>query len=273
MPGKVLIFGNGFIGNRLREELGFVISDRRIATVQDALEEMEAHKPSVVINAVGFTGRNVDDCELYKDKALLANTIVPVILGEACLRYKARLVHISSGCIYHYDYDKNVPIDESVPPDFLNLYYSRTKIYADAALGTLMREYPALIVRIRVPLDNRPNPKNLLDKLIKYRKVIETPNSVTYIPDFIKALAHLLQQGATGIYNVVQKNPLYYPDLMEAYRGQVPAFQYEKINLKQLNLVRTNVVLSTKKLEGTGFAVRDVREVLEECVQGYLRSS
>ncbi len=271
MNKRILILGKGFIGTRLREELDSEFFESPISTLTDAEQIISRFNPKILINCIGYTGRNVDECEVEKDRALLANTFVPIILGEACLRRNIKLVHISSGCIYSYDYSKDKPIEEDRPADFLGLYYSRTKIYAEKALEVILRKFPVLIVRIRIPLDNRRHPKNLLAKLINYKKVIDIPNSVTYIPDFIKALKHLLKINATGIYNVVNKGVLRYPELMDVYKKYVPNFEYEKINFKKLNLVRTNLILSTKKLEKSGFKVRDIHAVLDECVRGYLK--
>jgi hypothetical protein len=120
-------------------------------------------------------------------------------------------------------------------------------------------------------LDNRPHPRNILTKLINYKKVIELANSVTYIPDFIKALKHLLKIDAKGIYNVVNKGGLIYSELLSVYKKYVPSFEYEVISHKKLNLVRTNLLLSTAKLTKTGFKVRPIKEVYEECVKEYLK--
>lgn len=272
MKPKVLIVGNGYIGNRICKELGFGISDRKITCLEDALSLTREEKPDILINCVGFIGRNVDDCEINKEKALFSNGFVPIMLAEGCLRNNIKFIHISSGCIYHYDYAHDSPITEEKDPDFLGLYYSRTKIYAENALRALFGKYPYLILRIRVPLDNRSTPKNLLDKLIGYKKVITSPNSVTYIPDFIHALKHLIEIKASGIFNIVNKSPLVFPDLMKQYQKYVPDFRFEEIDFAKLNMVRTNLILSAEKLERTGFAVRDIYDCLEECVQGYIAS-
>jgi 3,5-epimerase/4-reductase len=271
MKNKILIFGKGFIGSRLQEELSCDISDANISSFNEAQEEVEKTKPQVIINCIGFVGRNVDDCELDIDKTLASNTFVPLILGEIAARNNIRLVHLSSGCIYRFDYSKDEPIDESKAPDFFDLYYSRTKIYAERALNALTEKYPILIVRLRIPLDDRPHPRNLLTKLLTFKKVIDVPNSVTYLPDFFRALKHLIEIEATGIYNVVSKGALRYPELLDIYKKYVPGFNYQAIDRKDLNLVRTDLILSTAKLESTGFKIREIHEVLEECVQNYLK--
>jgi len=271
MSDKILILGKGFFGERLQEAFNCNISTRKIFSFKDAESEIDKFKPRVIINCIGHIGRNVDDCELDKDKTLFSNTFIPIILTEIALRNKIKLVHISSGCIYHFDYSKNKPIQEEKIPDFFDLFYSRSKIYTERALEVLCNKFNILITRPRVPLDNRPHPKNLLTKLINYKKTIDIPNSVTYIPDFIKALKHLIKIDAKGIFNVVNSGGLRYPELLGIYKKYVPDFKYEVIDFKKLNLVRTNLILSTKRLEKSGFKIRGIKEVLEECVKTYLK--
>lgn len=270
---EILILGKGFIGNRLHQELNCEISDKKIYTYKEAEAEINKFGSRILINCIGHIGINVDECEENKDKTLIANTFVPIILAEVALRKKIKLIHISSGCIYHYDYVKDAPITEEQPPNFFDLFYTRTKIYAEQLLFALSRSQPILIPRIRVPLDSFPHPKNLLTKLIKYKKVIELPNSVTYIPDFISALKHLIDIDARGIYHIVNKGPLEYKDLMNIYKKYTPDYQYEMIEFKKLNIVRTNLILSAKKLEDSGFKISNIYEVLEQCVQDYIKYS
>jgi 3,5-epimerase/4-reductase len=271
MKNKILICGKGFIGSRLQQGLNCEISDKRIHSYKDAEGEIMRFKPEIIINCIGHIGANVDECENDMDKTLQANTFVPIIMAEAALRNNVRLIHISSGCIYHYDFSQDAPITEDALPDFTELYYSRAKIYSEQALFALSKKYQILIARIRVPLDDRPHPRNILTKLIHYKKVIDIPNSITYIPDFIEALKHLIKKNAAGIYNVVNKGALRYPQLLEVYKKYSPDFKYRIVGFKKLNLIRTNLVLSTRKLESTGFKIRGIKEVLEECVKGYIR--
>lgn len=274
MASKILILGRGFIGTRLQEYFQCPADARKIHSFADASVPIERYRPRILINCIGSTGENnVDDCEKDVDNTLWANTFVPIMLADLAYRRKLKLVHISSGCIYHYDFLKNNPLTEAAPPDFHDLFYSRSKIYSENALLSMTTCENALIVRIRVPLDNRKNPRNLLDKLIRFRRVIDVPNSVTYIPDFLKAMAHLIKKDCRGIYNVVNTGPLRYPQLMEAYRKFVPGYVYERVDMKDLKMTRTNLILSTAKLKESGFNVRPIKGVLEECVREWLKSS
>ncbi len=76
------------------------------------------------------------------------------------------------------------------------------------------------------PWTSSPHPRNILTKLIKYKTIIDIPNSITYIPDFIKALEHLLKINAKGIFNLTNKGGLRYPALMDVYKKFVPDFEY-----------------------------------------------
>ena len=273
MDKKILILGKGFIGERLRKELDCRIDGSMINCFSDAEKLIKKYSPKIIINCIGITGRrNVDDCERQKDATLLANSFIPVILAEACLRSSIKFVHISSGCIFNYDYQMSKPLKEDSQDYFFGLFYSRSKIYAERPLEALAKVYNILIARIRIPLLNAKHPKNVLDKLLKYKKVIDIPNSVTYIPDFVKAIKYLIKINARGVYNLVNKGGLRYPHLMKIYQKYVPAFKLQTIRLNKLGLVRTNLLLSTSKLEKTGFKVRNINSLLDECVKEYLKS-
>lgn len=272
MSKKILIFGKGFIGERLNESLRCDITAQKVYRYEDVQKEIDKYKPNVVINAIGVTGKNnVDDCEKEFDRTITANTLVPILFAEAAHRNKIKLVHLSSGCIYHYSYGKQKPISETLVPDYYDLYYSRSKIYAELVLNEMAKRRNILTLRVRIPLDNRPHPKNILNKLIQYKTVIDIPNSVTYIPDFVDWLKQLVQKDARGLFNAVNKGGLRYPELMKVYKKYVPSFEYTVLPMKNFKLKRTNLVMSTQKLEKTGIRVRKIQEVLDECVRGYLK--
>ncbi len=265
----ILVFGKGWIGNKLTATLGCASTDKHIATYEDVQGEIDKFKPKCIINCIGHYIDNVDNCEKDKTKTLVAHTVVPLLLAEAAIRNGIKLVHISSGCLYNYDYKSNIPITEDQPPDFFDLYFSRAKIYTEAALLTLHKSANILQLRIRMPLDYIPHQKNLLTKLLNFNKVIDIPNSVTYLPDFLLATKHLLSKDAEGIYNIVNYGGLKFKELLEEYRKFDMTHNYAIASLEEIKVVRTNLILSTDKLEETGFMIRDIHEVLPECVEKY----
>ncbi len=257
----IYILGNGYIGQRINADLKYPIIPRKILFYQDIENIIHCFHPKVLINCIGYSGLCMEDCEKHKATSLFANTYLPIMLAEACQVHHVKLVHISTGCIYKSGQD----ITEEVSPDFYDMLYPRSKISAEACL----KQYPdVLILRIRLPLDPLPHPKNLLTKLINYRKVIDQFNSVTYLPDFARALEHLIKIDACGIYHVVNKDGLWYLSLMETYRKYNLGFKYGFTKSTHPNLI-----LSVDKLESSGFKIRSIYDVLDECVEGYVKKT
>jgi 3,5-epimerase/4-reductase len=257
---NALIFGEGFIGSRLQKAYQCNMSTERISNISDALAEVYKYDTRVIINCIGYTGlRNVDDCETEPMRTINSNVTVPIILAEAAFRAGIKFVHISSGCIYHYNYAKDSPITEEQEPNFFDLLYSRTKIYAEKAISPL----DPLIVRIRIPVDDRPHPRNIITKLLSFSRILDLPNSVTYIPDFIHTLRRLIKYNYTGIFNVVNEGGLRYPDILDMF-----GVRYEKITMKDFPTPRTNLLMSVDKLKRID-RVRNINDVLEECVNSY----
>lgn len=272
---KCLIFGKGFFGNRFHNFLeNSVLSDARINCAKDAEDEINRVEPDVVINCIGITGKpNIDWCEDHKAETLFGNVTVPLLLLEACQRTGVKLVHMSSGCIYAGD-NNGRGFSEDDEPNFFGSFYSRTKIYAEKAL----KEFDVLQVRVRIPLDIYSSPKNLIDKLTAYKKILDTDNSITYVPDFLVIVKQLMEKNATGVFNVVNKGPLRYPYLIGLYKEMVDKdFEYETITPEQLDVMvkapRANCVLSVEKLEKIGIDVRPVNDAVKECLEKYKKGN
>ena len=47
------------------------------------------------------------------------------------------------------------------------------------------------IARIRMPIDDRPSPGNLINKLVSFKKIVDVENSVTVVPEMIKVFRQL----------------------------------------------------------------------------------
>ena len=265
---KIIILGNGYIANRIKDYgIDATIVDRQIMFVDNVVDILKEHKPDVVINAIGYVGDlNTMDCEQYPNRTLLSNTCVPILIFEACLKQHVKMVHISSACLFDYNYDNQFPIAEQAMPDWYKLLYARSKIYSDQALYPFAFSKKLLMIRLRIPLDKKRHNRNLLDKLIRYKKVIDLPNSVTYMPDFVAALKHLIAEDATGVYNVMSKGSLFYPDLMNEYKKYDPDFEFEVIDGNELR--RTNILLDISKLTRL-YEMPNINDRIKECVEGW----
>lgn len=266
---KIVIFGgNGFIGHELKSLFPDALTPNvDIADpigVRKALDEL---KPDTVINAAGKTGKpNVDWCEDHKMETLRSNVTGPLVLLEECISRGIYLVHIGSGCIYAGD-GGGEGFTEDDAPNFTGSFYSLTKAVSDQ----LLKPFPVLQLRLRMPFDSKPSPRNLLTKLIKYKKVLDAPNSITYMPDFYKALKILVEKRATGIYNMVNPGVISPYRIMQMYKKTVdPSHEFERLTVEDLGDVvkagRSNCILSTKRLEKAGITLRQVDEAVAEAL-------
>lgn len=259
---KIAILGDGWLGNKLREYLGGTLHKVWVTDYEHLDYTLSYDKPEVVINAIGHTGKNVDECEFDRDKTLTANSFAPLIIAEWCIRNNAKLVHLSSGCIFNEEYEEW--------PNYFNLFYSRSKIYADMPLTRIAKKYGFLVLRLRVPLDDSPHQKNILTKLIQYKKAINIPNSVTYIPDFLKVTQQLVLRDISGTFNVVCDGAITYPSILEEYRLYRKDFDYEIVTLRGLGLERTNIILPVESLKKVGIFPIDIGRAIGDCVSYYV---
>lgn len=240
----------------------FDIGDQ--AAVRRVLDEL---KPEIVINCAGKTGRpNVDWCEDHKEETLNANVTGALILMEECLKRGIYLVHMSSGCIYTGD-NGGKGFSEEDPPNFFGSFYSRTKAWSDQ----VMKDFPVLTLRLRMPFDGSLSDRSLLMKLRRYNRVLDVKNSLTYLPDFLRVAAALIEKRKTGVFNVTNQGAVSPGDVMTMYREIVdPAHTFEKLTLVDLPDVvkagRSNCILSTEKLTKEGLTMMPVEDALREAL-------
>jgi len=278
---KILIFGHGYIGHRAKNAWGdeAVLSDKRITSAQDALDEIRAHQPDAILNAAGMTGRpNVDWCDAPGNQlpTILGNTKLPIDLATAAQEAGVYLLHMGSGCIFYGDAshdDKAWKEDDFGNPQPT---YSRSKYAADLVLSTLPN---VGIARIRMPIDHVPGERNLIDKLARYPKIIDVQNSVTVIDDMLAAFKQLLEKKAEGIFHVTNPGIMKHRDLMSLYEELVdPAHTNEWINNDDLvkqglaTKGRSNNFLNTEKLQSLGITMRPIEEALRDTMEKYARA-
>ncbi len=266
---KVLIFGSkGFMGRHFLSVFPDAVTPSTdIADAHAVAEILDQEKPDIVINCSGKTGRpNVDWCEAHKEETIRSNVTGPLVLLDECSKRGIYWVHLSSGCVYEGE-NKGRGFSEENAPNFSGSFYSRTKAWSDQ----ILKEFPVLILRLRMPFDGSTDERNLLMKLKKYKRVLDTENSITYVPDFLSASKALIEKRATGIYNIVNPGAVSPYRVMELYKEIVdPTHEFEKLSLSELGDVvkagRSNCLLSTKKLEQEGIQLQGVEEALRSAL-------
>lgn len=264
---KILVFGSkGFIGSHLRSRYPDAVTPSAdIADAQAVASLLDEHHPDVVINAAGKTGRpNVDWCEDHKEETIRSNVLGPLVLLEECSKRNIYWVHLGSGCIYEGDKDGRGWTEED-PPNFFGSFYSRTKAWSDQ----ILTEFPVLNLRLRMPFDASQEPRSLITKLVRYDRVLDVRNSLTYIPDFLDALHQLMQRNITGTFNVINPGAISPYRIMEFYKDIVdPSHTFERLTLDHLSDVtkagRSNCILSTEKLQKEGIILPPVEDRIRE---------
>lgn len=273
---KILIFGNGYLGNRCKDvwKDEAIVSTVHVVSKHDALDEIRKFQPDVVLNAAGIKGKpNVDWCEDHQLETIQGNTLMPILLAQACQEAGVYLLHMGSGCIFYGDSpheDKAWREDDFGNP---RPVYSRAKWAADLVLSTL----PNLgIARIRMPIDWKPSESNLIDKLASYPKIIDVENSVTIVDDMIDVFHQLLEKKATGIFHVSNPGTMKHRELLGLYKELVdPNHSCEWISNDDLvaqglaKKGRSNNFLSNTRLAQFGITMRPVKEALRDTIQKY----
>jgi dTDP-4-dehydrorhamnose reductase len=261
---KTLIFGQGWLGRRLHAELpGSLLSGARIDDPLDVRSVLDNHEPDTVINCAGKSGHpNVDWCEDHPLQVARSNTIGPLVLAQECAYIGARLIHLGSGCIFQGEGAGEA--SHAAPPSV----YARSKYAADLALMHLPN---VAIVRLRMPFDGVPHPRNLITKLAAYRRVINEPNSLTCVTDFVHVIRELVMRpAATGIFHAVNPGTMHHAVLLELYREIVDPSHgaVEWITTAELyssglaKAPRSNAVIANTRLPALGIYMRPVMEAL-----------
>ncbi len=209
-----LLGGSGFVGQAYQALLtrkGIPFRNfRRVeldyanpATLRDALLR---DRPEFLINAAGYTGKpNVDACELHKSECLLGNAVLPGSVAQACAEAGVPWGHVSSGCIYSGARPDGRGFTETDTPNFTFRtnhcsFYSGTKALGEEVLAGQPKVY---LWRLRIPFDNRENPRNYLTKLMRYERLLEATNSISELHEFVAGTFACWEKRVPfGTYNV-----------------------------------------------------------------------
>lgn len=273
---KILIIGNGFLGRRCAESWSdAVISAKHIKSLDDVLQILDEHKPDVVLNATGVVGKpNVDWCETHQLETISGNTVLPIIIAEACQKKNIYLLHMGTGCIFYGESPENRPWKESDPAN-PSAVYTRSKYAADLVLATLPN---VGIARIRMPIDHIPSPANLIDKITNYPRVIDVENSVTVVEDMINVFRQLLEKEGVGIFHVINPGSIKHKEIIAMYEELVdPMHKNEWITEKDLvdtglaKRKRSNNIMSSENLEKMGIKMRPVKLAVRETLIKYAK--
>ncbi len=258
---KIAILGNGFIGGYISAYLTSCNSINKVSLLTQASHSyhkigflsdyIKKHEIDVVVNTCGYTGHpNVDACENDKEACLTYNVIIPILIEKECKLAGAKFIHISSGCIYT-GYNKDYTEDDE--PNFGwsdkdSSYYSKTKHLSEILLDTSFTN----IVRIRMPITNEFDHKNLLTKLYNYNNIIDYRNSKTDVLKLSQLVEVICLNFKPGIYNAVHSNALSTSqviDYMKYYGIKNNNWKFVPYDDLPIKANRSNCVLDNSKIK------------------------
>jgi dTDP-4-dehydrorhamnose reductase len=312
----VLLGATGYIGSAFAEALeerGCVyttLSRSKLDYTRFSVlvEFLRQHKPTFLINAAGFTGKpNVDACEVARAETLDGNVLLPTTIAHACEITGTPWGHVSSGCTYNgakvfrngqWEIEMNLAapafqalrkqhpenvlgFNEADPPNFCFRrppcsFYSATKALAEESLSKVGGCY---IWRLRIPFDERDNPRNYLTKIQRYSKVYDNTNSISHRGDFVRACLELWERRAPfGIYNITNLGHVTTREviaMMERLLGLNRQFDFwandEEFYRMGAQTPRSNCILEIDKLLGTGIQMRTVTDALTDSLTRWQR--
>lgn len=257
---KVLVFGNGWLGSRIGEEFDAPVVSTDIRSL-DVERDIRRYRPDVVVNAAAMCP-SVEWCEKPENRWETGdvNALGPKLL-QCCVqrvRRKAQFVHLSTGCLW--ETGKDLTEKDMVDPPS---WYATTKVMGENSLDL---EH-SMVVRLRMPIDDRSHPRNLLNKLVKYEELLKLQNSITVVPDFLRALRQMMEKGCTGVYNVVNQGSISPYEIVAMYAEMVDNFHSFRAADEGMAVGRANLTLSTAKLKAEGIELPEVRKSVRECMR------
>lgn len=283
-----LLGSSGYVGScfgRLMKAQGIAWTPvRRSSTLDAAALRHSLVESSVqfVINCAGFTGKpNVDACETQKAECLAGNAVLPGLVREACEALEIPWGHVSSGCIFTGHRDDGGGFREKDAPNFSFRqnncsFYSGTKALGEEIIGGAEN---CFIWRMRIPFDNTANPRNYLQKLLNYDRLLEAENSLSQLDEFVQACldCHRLHV-PYGIYNLTNPGSVRTSEVTALLSDsgitdkQFEFFQNEEEFMKTAaKAPRSNCVLDSSKAIRAGLRLTPIHQAIEKCVRSWMR--
>lgn len=192
-----LIFGNGWLGNMLKDYLGGRIYEGNILGFTGSVDLED-----VWINTAAKT--NIDWVEKHKSESENINVHGAEFIARQAKYFNKKYVFFSSACIFESKGMIDVKYEDSIPNP--QCFYSKTKAMAEELIQEVNPD--ALIIRPRLPLSEVPHPRNTLNKLKKYERINDNQESVTIVEDMLPVLKDLIQMDAKGIYHLVNEGTI-----------------------------------------------------------------
>jgi UDP-glucose 4,6-dehydratase len=284
---KLAILGStGYVGGALVQhcdlkQIPYLVFGRcESATAESLRSAIEQSGADHLINCAGYTGKpNVDACELHKMECLEGNGVLPGIVRQACEMAGIPWGHVSSGCIYTGRRSDGAGFTENDPPNFSFRqnncsFYSGCKALGEELLAGAENCY---IWRLRIPFENTANPRNYLQKVMSYQRLLDAENSLSHLHEFVAACVDSFRLKIPfGTYNLTNPGSVTTREVVELIRKSgvsKKAFEFfsdEKDFMRTAaKTPRSNCVLDSSKAIDAGLKLRNVHDALVDSLRNW----
>lgn len=278
---KFLIYGGkGWIGQQfisLLKEEKYTLSDIRVESYEEIEMEVKKENPTHLISFIGRTsGEGYSTIDYLEQKGKLRENIRdnlygPFLLARVAEKYNCHFTYIGTGCIFTYREEKEI-FRESDKPNFFGSSYSTVKGFTDQMMKTFSKN--VLNVRIRMPIIEKPHPKNFITKIINYEKICSIPNSMTVLPELLPYLLILMKKNYLGTIHLTNPGVISHNEILEMYREIVdPTFQWKNMTIEEQNELllseRSNNELETNTIKSLFPEILPIKESIRKCLETY----
>lgn len=284
----LLLGASGYIGQEFNKQL--FQNNLPVRTCSTPTKELtythldllhKTLKLTTIVNCAGYTGKpNVDACETDKHNTIYGNVIVPEMLSIFCRNNGILFGHVSSGCIYTGRRSDGMPFTENDRPNFSFeqnncSFYSGTKALAEDVIRHNWGNH--YIWRLRIPFEEKHNPRNYLSKMLNYKKLLDAENSISNKQDFVNACVQtLVKKVPYGTYNVTNTGFVTTKQVIEKMQKTIAkdrTFEFfdneDDFYKTAAKTPRSNCVMSNQKLLNVGIKMRTVDEALDNCLENW----
>jgi 3,5-epimerase/4-reductase len=262
----ILFYGHGgWIGSMYIEYLEsqhqnikIIKGTARIDIQEEVLHEIKKHNPTHIVSFTGrthgiYNGNPINTIDYLEYPGKLVENVKdnlygPLNLAIICKKHKIHYTYLGTGCIFNSNNEEEKFTEESLP-NYFGSGYSVVKGFTDR----LMKEYPVLNLRIRMPISSIKNDRNFINKITSYEFICSIPNSMTVLEDFFPIFTDLLLKNKTGTYNCTNPGLISHNQILEMYKQIInPSFTWKNMSLleqgKILKSERSNNYLDTTKI-------------------------
>lgn len=194
----ILVIGRGHLGHIIANSLGANLFDGRLESIPDIQLDYATH----IINTAGKT--DLKWCEENVAEASYVNSYLPIKIFQKCRSLGTKFVQLSSGCVWNGPYDVS---GQPFTPKHITspqCHYAVTKASCDEEL---IKEYEKpgksslAILRLRMPYSHVKSNRNLFSKLLGYKELIDTHNSVTSSKILCDTIRTLVTKDTSTLWN------------------------------------------------------------------------